>query len=74
MNWMAPEVLERPYDERSDVWSLGCIMLDASTCGILDQAQTMAVSLAQTCGVPSRALTQPSHAPPAIVYPCAGAV
>ncbi len=33
MNWMAPEVLERPYDERSDVWSLGCIVLEMATCG-----------------------------------------
>ncbi|XP_068695126.1 uncharacterized protein [Montipora foliosa] len=39
MNWMAPEVLERPYDERSDVWSLGCIVLELATCGFLDQAQ-----------------------------------
>ncbi|XP_027054590.1 serine/threonine kinase-like domain-containing protein STKLD1 isoform X1 [Pocillopora verrucosa] len=39
MNWMAPEVLERPYDERSDVWSLGCIVLELATCGFLDQSQ-----------------------------------
>ncbi|XP_033117364.1 serine/threonine-protein kinase Nek4-like [Anneissia japonica] len=32
MIWMAPEVLERPYDERSDVWSLGCILLEMATC------------------------------------------
>ncbi|XP_064649533.1 serine/threonine kinase-like domain-containing protein STKLD1 isoform X3 [Lineus longissimus] len=36
MNWMAPEVLERPYDERSDVWSAGCIALEMITCGVLD--------------------------------------
>eukprot|EP00048_Salpingoeca_helianthica_P016729 m.233895 g.233895 ORF g.233895 m.233895 type:complete len:638 (-) comp19339_c0_seq1:78-1991(-) len=42
MNWMAPEVLERPYDERSDVWSLGCIVLDAATCGFFDSAQSLA--------------------------------
>jgi len=36
MNWMAPEVMERPYDERSDVWSLGCIVLELATCGFLD--------------------------------------
>lgn len=36
MNWMAPEVLERPYDERSDVWSLGCIMLEMATCGFMN--------------------------------------
>ena len=35
---MAPEVLERPYDERSDVWSLGCITLELITCGLFDAA------------------------------------
>jgi len=39
MNWMAPEVLERPYDERSDVWSLGCILLEMATCGCFDYSQ-----------------------------------
>ncbi|XP_066913740.1 serine/threonine kinase-like domain-containing protein STKLD1 [Clytia hemisphaerica] len=39
MNWMAPEVLQRPYDERSDVWSMGCIFLEMATCGLLDYAQ-----------------------------------
>lgn len=39
MNWMAPEVLERPYDERSDVWSMGCITLEMTTCQILDATQ-----------------------------------
>lgn len=38
---MAPEVVERPYDERSDIWSLGCILLDAATCGFMDHAQSM---------------------------------
>ncbi|XP_065198183.1 serine/threonine kinase-like domain-containing protein STKLD1 isoform X1 [Sycon ciliatum] len=35
MAWMAPEVLERPYDERSDVWSLACIILEMTTCGLM---------------------------------------
>jgi len=39
MNWMAPEVMERPYDERSDVWSLGCIILELATCAFLDSIQ-----------------------------------
>eukprot|EP00794_Sanderia_malayensis_P016190 gene16190-17817_t len=39
MNWMAPEVLERPYDERTDIWSLGCILLEMATCGFMDAAQ-----------------------------------
>ena len=37
MNWMAPEVLEKPYDERSDVWSIGCIILEMCTCSLLDR-------------------------------------
>ncbi len=40
MNWMAPEVLERAYDERSDMWSLGCIIMDATTCGFFDTVQS----------------------------------
>ena len=39
MNWMAPEVLDHEYDERSDVWSLGCIILEMITCHLLDVAQ-----------------------------------
>ncbi|XP_066293855.1 serine/threonine kinase-like domain-containing protein STKLD1 isoform X2 [Branchiostoma lanceolatum] len=42
MNWMAPEVLERPYDERSDVWSLGCITLEMTTCSFMDTPQAQA--------------------------------
>ena len=34
-----PEVLEKPYDERSDVWSAGCIALEMATCGIYDKGQ-----------------------------------
>lgn len=30
------EVLEKAYDERSDMWSMGCILLDIVTCGFLD--------------------------------------
>jgi len=43
MNWMAPEVMERPYDERSDVWGVGCILLELATCGILDSQETSGV-------------------------------
>ncbi|EGD74369.1 serine/threonine protein kinase [Salpingoeca rosetta] len=43
MNYMAPEVLERPYNEKSDIWSLGCIVLDAATCGFLDHGQAQSL-------------------------------
>ena len=43
MNWMAPEVMERPYDERSDVWSLGCIILELATCAFLDPVQISSI-------------------------------
>jgi probable inactive protein kinase-like protein SgK071 len=44
MNWSAPEVLEKPYDERSDVWSLGCILLELMSTAFCDKA-TMAGKL-----------------------------
>lgn len=46
VNWMAPEVLmeAKPhYDERSDVWSLGCIILAMALCGIKDHTATGAL-------------------------------
>ncbi|XP_065916467.1 serine/threonine kinase-like domain-containing protein STKLD1 isoform X2 [Dysidea avara] len=54
MNWMAPEILEATspqYDERSDVWSLGCIILEMATCGFMDQAE-MSTILFQLKGSP----------------------
>jgi len=53
MNWMAPEVLERPYDERSDVWSLGCIILELTTCHFLDHPQ-MSSALFEVKSQPQR--------------------
>ncbi|XP_077986534.1 uncharacterized protein LOC144440938 [Glandiceps talaboti] len=43
MSWMAPEVMEKAYDERSDLWSLGCITLEMATCGIMDTSEIQAV-------------------------------
>ena len=31
MNWMAPEVLEQPYDAKSDTWAIGCLLLELTT-------------------------------------------
>ncbi|KAK1144741.1 serine/threonine kinase-like domain-containing protein STKLD1 isoform X1 [Acipenser oxyrinchus oxyrinchus] len=44
--WMAPETLEQwKWSEKSDVWSLGCILLEMLTCHKLDEKD--AVSLLQ---------------------------
>ena len=32
------------YDERSDVWSLGCIILEMATCGFMDVSDYHIVS------------------------------
>ncbi|NXG54706.1 STKL1 protein, partial [Hemiprocne comata] len=31
-SWMAPETLGFSFTEKSDIWSLGCILLDMRTC------------------------------------------
>ncbi|NXG33345.1 STKL1 protein, partial [Dromaius novaehollandiae] len=32
LSWMAPETLSFSFSEKSDIWSLGCILLDMMTC------------------------------------------
>ena len=39
MDWMAPETMEQPFNFDSDIWSLGCIMLELMTCGIWETAE-----------------------------------
>jgi len=36
LGWMAPEALVKPFDDRSDVWSLGAVILDAACCAFTD--------------------------------------
>ncbi|XP_075628080.1 serine/threonine kinase-like domain-containing protein STKLD1 isoform X2 [Balearica regulorum gibbericeps] len=35
-SWMAPETLGFSFTEKSDIWSLGCILLDMATCFVLN--------------------------------------
>ncbi|XP_067662721.1 serine/threonine kinase-like domain-containing protein STKLD1 [Haliotis asinina] len=35
-NYMAPEIQNNPYDERSDVWALGCILFEMTTTAMFD--------------------------------------
>ncbi|XP_028940596.1 serine/threonine kinase-like domain-containing protein STKLD1 [Antrostomus carolinensis] len=34
--WMAPETFGFSFTEKSDIWSLGCILLDMTTCFVLN--------------------------------------
>ncbi|XP_045419761.1 serine/threonine kinase-like domain-containing protein STKLD1 isoform X3 [Lemur catta] len=40
-SWMAPEALNFCFSQKSDIWSLGCIILDMTTCSFVDGTQAM---------------------------------
>ncbi|XP_005055679.1 PREDICTED: serine/threonine kinase-like domain-containing protein STKLD1 [Ficedula albicollis] len=35
-SWMAPETFEFSFTEKSDIWSLGCVLLDMMSCFVLN--------------------------------------
>ncbi|XP_074701955.1 serine/threonine kinase-like domain-containing protein STKLD1 isoform X3 [Strix aluco] len=35
-SWMAPETVDFSFTDKSDIWSLGCILLDMMTCFVLN--------------------------------------
>ncbi|XP_071621909.1 serine/threonine kinase-like domain-containing protein STKLD1 isoform X2 [Heliangelus exortis] len=39
-SWMAPETFEFSFTEKSDIWSLGCILLDMMICFALNEEET----------------------------------
>ena len=41
VKWLPPETLERSFNERYDVWSLGCILLGIMTCHIPDKTSLL---------------------------------
>ncbi|XP_036757287.2 serine/threonine kinase-like domain-containing protein STKLD1 [Manis pentadactyla] len=38
-SWMAPEALTFSFSQKSDIWSLGCIILDMVSCSFMDAAE-----------------------------------
>nr|XP_015222115.1 PREDICTED: serine/threonine kinase-like domain-containing protein STKLD1 isoform X1 [Lepisosteus oculatus] len=43
-SWMAPETLaQRLWSEKSDVWSLGCILLEMLSCHLLDAEESLSL-------------------------------
>ncbi|KAL4690285.1 hypothetical protein H8957_003986 [Semnopithecus entellus] len=51
-SWMAPEALNFSFSQKSDIWSLGCIILDMTSCSFMDSTEAMYLrkSLRQTPG------------------------
>ncbi|XP_072488937.1 serine/threonine kinase-like domain-containing protein STKLD1 isoform X2 [Notamacropus eugenii] len=41
-SWMAPEALEFVFSPKSDIWSLGCIILDMASCSYMNKAEALA--------------------------------
>ncbi|XP_071673495.1 serine/threonine kinase-like domain-containing protein STKLD1 isoform X2 [Patagioenas fasciata] len=40
-SWMAPETFGFSFTEKSDIWSLGCILLVMMSCSVLNEEETM---------------------------------
>ncbi|XP_068925353.1 serine/threonine kinase-like domain-containing protein STKLD1 [Petaurus breviceps papuanus] len=41
-SWMAPEALEFVFSPKSDIWSLGCIILDMASCSYVNKRDALA--------------------------------
>ncbi|KAL8174623.1 UNVERIFIED_CONTAM: hypothetical protein K2H54_050202 [Gekko kuhli] len=42
-SWMAPEALKFSFSDKSDIWSLGCILLDMLNCSYLHEEEAIAL-------------------------------
>uniref|UniRef100_A0A452VER1 Serine/threonine kinase-like domain-containing protein STKLD1 n=1 Tax=Ursus maritimus TaxID=29073 RepID=A0A452VER1_URSMA len=40
-SWMAPEALNFSFSQKSDIWSLGCIILDMVSCSFINVTEAM---------------------------------
>ena len=64
---MAPEALSFSFSQKSDVWSLGCIILDMASCSFLD-VRASRPPLPLRPRAPTLAL-RGAHAPQGILLP-----
>ncbi|POI25389.1 hypothetical protein CIB84_010861, partial [Bambusicola thoracicus] len=46
--WMAPEALSFSFSDKSDIWSLGCILLDMMTCFVLNVCNNVSLKYEPT--------------------------
>ncbi|XP_048204772.1 serine/threonine kinase-like domain-containing protein STKLD1 [Perognathus longimembris pacificus] len=40
-SWMAPEARKFSFSQKADIWALGCIILDLTSCSFLDSTEAM---------------------------------
>ncbi|KAM9206316.1 serine/threonine kinase-like domain-containing protein STKLD1 [Dugong dugon] len=40
-SWMAPEALNFSFSQKSDIWSLGCILLDMASCSFVENTEAL---------------------------------
>ncbi|XP_060055341.1 serine/threonine kinase-like domain-containing protein STKLD1 [Erinaceus europaeus] len=40
-SWMAPEALKFSFSQKSDIWSLGCIILDMASCSFINNTEAL---------------------------------
>uniref|UniRef100_A0A8C3W671 Serine/threonine kinase like domain containing 1 n=1 Tax=Catagonus wagneri TaxID=51154 RepID=A0A8C3W671_9CETA len=40
-SWMAPEALNFSFSQKSDIWSLGCIILDMASCSFMETREAV---------------------------------
>lgn len=46
--WMAPEAFSFSFSDKSDIWSLGCILLDMMTCFVLNVCNNVSLKYEPT--------------------------
>lgn len=60
---MAPETLNFSFSQKSDVWSLGCIILDMASCSFMDVSSLPSAPPCHSPGEPALAHAQLQEEP-----------